>query len=171
MGLLDSILGGGTGLAAGSRAPDFELEDQDGKRVALADFRGKRNVVLYFYPKDDTPGCTKEACAFRDEYTAFRDAGGLDPMMAGLLGGLLTAWVTFVPSFLWIFLGAPYMERLRGNRNLSGALAAMGASSGLTRRRDRRRDRRGPSGSRAAVAAGALRSGRDSGSGESGSWR
>ncbi len=49
-------------------------------------------------------------------------------MVAGLIGGLLTAWVTFVPSFLWIFLGAPYMERLRGNRNLSGALAAITAA-------------------------------------------
>ena len=74
MGLLDSILGGGTGLAAGDRAPDFTLEDQDGRPVRLADFRG-RNVVVYFYPKDDTPGCTKESCAFRDHYTVFQEAG------------------------------------------------------------------------------------------------
>jgi peroxiredoxin Q/BCP len=75
MGLLDSILGGGTGLGAGDRAPDFTLDDQEGRPVRLADFRGQKNVVVYFYPKDDTPGCTKESCAFRDHYTAFQDAG------------------------------------------------------------------------------------------------
>ena len=75
MGLLDSLLGTGTGLRAGDRAPDFTLEDQDGRPVSLADFRGKRNVVVYFYPKDDTPGCTREACAFRDDYEAFQEAG------------------------------------------------------------------------------------------------
>src|SRR5690606_6078878 len=74
MGLLDSLLGTGTGLRAGDRAPDFTLEDQDGRPVSLADFRGKRNVVVYFYPKDDTPGCTREACAFRDDYEAFQEA-------------------------------------------------------------------------------------------------
>lgn len=52
-------------LEAGSNAPAFTLEDTAGNSVSLADFRGK-NVILYFYPKDDTPGCTKEACAFRD---------------------------------------------------------------------------------------------------------
>lgn len=75
MGLLDSLLGAGTGLGAGDRAPAFTLEDQDGRPVALADFRGRKNVVVYFYPKDDTPGCTREACAFRDHYEAFLDAG------------------------------------------------------------------------------------------------
>jgi peroxiredoxin Q/BCP len=75
MGLLDSILGGGTGLGAGDRAPDFALPDQDGREVRLADFRGQKNVVVYFYPKDDTPGCTKESCAFRDAYTVFQEAG------------------------------------------------------------------------------------------------
>jgi len=74
MGLLDSLLGSGTGLAAGAKAPDFSLEDQNGRRVSLADLRG-RNVVVYFYPKDDTPGCTREACSFRDQYTDFTDAG------------------------------------------------------------------------------------------------
>jgi len=52
-------------IAAGEPAPDFTLPADDGRRIALKDFRGKR-VVLYFYPKDDTPGCTKEACSFRD---------------------------------------------------------------------------------------------------------
>jgi len=77
---------------------------------------------------ETTPGPLILVLSFVGFLAAFRDAGGLDPMVAGLLGGLLTAWVTFVPSFLWIFLGAPWMERLRGNRNLSGALAAITAA-------------------------------------------
>jgi peroxiredoxin Q/BCP len=55
-------------------APDFTLPDQDGKKVTLSNFKGSP-VVLYFYPKDDTPGCTKEACAFRDAYADFENAG------------------------------------------------------------------------------------------------
>jgi thioredoxin-dependent peroxiredoxin len=51
---------------AGDAAPSFTGTDQDGKTVNLADFAGKKNVLLYFYPKDNTPGCTKEACGFRD---------------------------------------------------------------------------------------------------------
>jgi thioredoxin-dependent peroxiredoxin len=54
-------------IKVGSKAPEFTLKDQDGNKVALGDFRGKK-VVLYFYPKDDTPGCTTEACGFRDAY-------------------------------------------------------------------------------------------------------
>jgi peroxiredoxin Q/BCP len=57
-------------LKVGSRAPDFELMDTDGRSVKLSDFRGKR-IVLYFYPKDDTPGCTKEACGFKAHYRKF----------------------------------------------------------------------------------------------------
>lgn len=56
--------------AAGDIAPAFSALDQHGKSVSLADFAGK-TVVLYFYPKDDTPGCTREACGFRDEFAAF----------------------------------------------------------------------------------------------------
>jgi peroxiredoxin Q/BCP len=58
-------------LSVGDKAPNFRSTDQDGKPVSLADFRGRR-VVLYFYPKDDTPGCTKEACSFRDVWAQFR---------------------------------------------------------------------------------------------------
>jgi peroxiredoxin Q/BCP len=60
----------------GSPAPDFELEADDGSTVRLSDFRG-RPVVLYFYPKDDTPGCTREACEFRDAYAAFQERGAV----------------------------------------------------------------------------------------------
>ena len=61
-------------IEEGKPAPAFTLTDGSGHKVSLSDFKGK-NVVLYFYPKDDTPGCTKEACSFRDSYEAFRDAG------------------------------------------------------------------------------------------------
>lgn len=56
-------------LKVGDKAPEFSAPASGGKKVSLADYRGK-NVVLYFYPKDSTPGCTKEACAFRDEFAA-----------------------------------------------------------------------------------------------------
>jgi peroxiredoxin Q/BCP len=52
----------------GNKAPDFSATDQNGKKVKLSSFKGKKNVVLYFYPKDMTPGCTNEACDFRDQF-------------------------------------------------------------------------------------------------------
>jgi len=60
----------------GEAAPDFTLTTDTGERVKLSDFRGSP-VVLYFYPKDDTPGCTKQACGIRDAYDAFREAGAV----------------------------------------------------------------------------------------------
>ena len=54
-------------LQAGSLAPDFKLKSFDGTTIELSSYKGKKNVVVYFYPKDDTPGCTKEACNFRDD--------------------------------------------------------------------------------------------------------
>jgi thioredoxin-dependent peroxiredoxin len=61
-------------LKTGDVAPDFSVNDQHGKPVKLSDFKGKK-VVLYFYPKDDTPGCTAEACSLRDNYSALQKAG------------------------------------------------------------------------------------------------
>ena len=61
-------------LELGSEAPDFTLPDQDGSPLTLSSLRGQR-VVIYFYPKDDTPGCTKEACNFRDQWGAFERHG------------------------------------------------------------------------------------------------
>jgi peroxiredoxin Q/BCP len=58
----------------GQQAPDFRAESQDGDQISLSDYRG-RKVALYFYPKDDTPGCTKQACNLRDDYSALLDAG------------------------------------------------------------------------------------------------
>jgi thioredoxin-dependent peroxiredoxin len=63
------------GVQAGQPAPDFTLPSQAGTPVSLADYRGKQVVVLYFYPKDNTPGCTAEACAFRDSHEVFAEAG------------------------------------------------------------------------------------------------
>jgi peroxiredoxin Q/BCP len=63
-------------LKPGDLAPEFKALSQDGGNVSLADFRGK-SVVLYFYPRDDTPGCTKEACGFRDAFAEFRKKGAV----------------------------------------------------------------------------------------------
>lgn len=62
-------------VAVGSRAPDFALPDSTGRTVRLSDLLGHGPIVLYFYPKDNTRGCTAEACAFRDSYEVFRAAG------------------------------------------------------------------------------------------------
>ena len=61
-------------LPVGTKAPDFTLKDKDGNEVSLSDFAGKK-VVLYFYPKDSTPGCTKKACSYRDNFGQFREKG------------------------------------------------------------------------------------------------
>src|SRR4051812_16106563 len=71
-GILPFILG----LRSGESAPNFSAKNQDGKLVHLSDFRGKP-VVLYFYPKDETPGCTKEACNFRDGFSKFQSTGAV----------------------------------------------------------------------------------------------
>jgi peroxiredoxin Q/BCP len=65
---------GGASLKVGQKAPDFTLLNDSGKPVKLSDLKGKA-IVLYFYPKDDTPGCTKEACAFRDGLSEIKDRG------------------------------------------------------------------------------------------------
>ena len=61
-------------ISSGISAPDFTLLDENGEERKLSDYRGNP-IVLYFYPKDDTPGCTKEACNFRDDYSAYEKAG------------------------------------------------------------------------------------------------
>ncbi|XP_020228649.1 peroxiredoxin Q, chloroplastic [Cajanus cajan] len=63
-------------VSKGSKPPNFTLKDQNGKNVSLANFKGKP-IVVYFYPADETPGCTKQACAFRDSYEKFKKAGAV----------------------------------------------------------------------------------------------
>ena len=77
---------------------------------------------------ETTPGPLIMVVQFVGFLGAMREAGGLDPLVAGALGGLLTTWVTFAPCFLWIFVGAPHAERLRGNKALAGALGAITAA-------------------------------------------
>jgi chromate transporter len=77
---------------------------------------------------ETTPGPLIMVLQFVGFMAAFRDAGPLSPMLAGTLGGLLATWVTFTPCFLWIFLGAPFIETVRGNKALAGALSAITAA-------------------------------------------
>ncbi|TDL30643.1 thioredoxin-dependent thiol peroxidase [Jeotgalibacillus sp. S-D1] len=68
-------------IEVGEKAPDFTLETQSGETVSLSDYVGKKNVVLYFYPKDMTPGCTTQACDFRDHHASFE---GVDAVILGV---------------------------------------------------------------------------------------
>jgi chromate transporter len=77
---------------------------------------------------DTTPGPLIQVVQFVGFMGAYRNPGGLSPLLAGVLGAILTTWVTFVPCFLWIFLGAPYIENLRGHKSLSTALSAITAA-------------------------------------------
>jgi chromate transporter len=77
---------------------------------------------------ETTPGPLVMVLQFVGFLAAYRNPGGLDPMLAGVLGGLLTSWVTFLPCFLWVFAAAPYVERLRNNAAISAALAGVTAA-------------------------------------------
>src|SRR3546814_1162788 len=77
---------------------------------------------------ETTPGPLILVLQFVGFMGAFRHPGALDPMTAGVIGAALTTWVTFAPCFLWIFLGAPYIEALRGKRLLTAALSAITAA-------------------------------------------
>ena len=93
---------------------------------------------------ETTPGPLIMVLQFVGFLAAFREAGWASPLLAGTIGGLLATWVTFAPCFAWIFLGAPYIERLRGNRTLSAALTAVigGGGRGDPEPRDLVRDPR-----------------------------
>jgi peroxiredoxin Q/BCP len=84
-----------TSIQEGRKAPDFTLRDQDGLDVSLEDFAG-RNVILYFYPKDDTPGCTKEACGFRDLHD---ELGDLDAVVLGVSPDKADSHQAFIAKF------------------------------------------------------------------------
>ena len=89
---------------------------------------GPREMLDGLGMAETTPGPLIMVLQFVGFMAAFRDPGGLSPMLAGALGGLLATWVTFTPCFLWIFLGAPFIETMRGNKALAGALSAITAA-------------------------------------------
>ncbi len=82
-------------LAEGDRAPDFELPSSAGKDVSLSSLKGKQ-VVLYFYPQDDTPGCTREACSFRDNLPRFE---GMDAVILGVSKDSLESHAKFISKY------------------------------------------------------------------------
>ncbi|MBS4175177.1 thioredoxin-dependent thiol peroxidase [Bacillus sp. FJAT-49736] len=85
----------------GAKAPDFELQASNGKMVRLSDFNGKKHVVLYFYPKDMTPGCTTEACDFRDAYKGFSN---LDAVILGISPDEIKSHQKFIDKYSLPFL-------------------------------------------------------------------
>lgn len=88
-------------MKEGDKAPAFKLRSNEGKEVSLADFKGKNRVVLYFYPKDDTPGCTVEACGFRD---SIRKIQGLDAVVLGVSPDGANSHNKFIDKFKLPFL-------------------------------------------------------------------
>lgn len=117
-----------TGLPkVGDKAPEFKMPDQSGKEVQLRDFHAKKNVVLYFYPKDDTPGCTKEACNFRDQHPNFAD---LDTQILGVSVDGVESHQKFVEKYQ---LGFPLLSDAEKNVSRAyGVLNEKGYDSRVT---------------------------------------
>ena len=88
-------------MKEGDKAPEFSLAASDGKNVSLKDFKGKAKVVLYFYPKDDTPGCTVEACGFRDSVKAIQKT---DTVVLGISPDGVNSHQKFVEKFKLPFI-------------------------------------------------------------------
>ena len=82
-------------VEVGKLAPDFKLKNQDGKEVSLSDYKGK-NIVLYFYPKDMTPGCTTQACDFRDNYSEFKK---INTVVLGISPDPIESHVKFIDKY------------------------------------------------------------------------
>jgi thioredoxin-dependent peroxiredoxin len=111
-------------IKVGDTAPDFTLLNQSGVSVNLKDYSGKA-VVLYFYPKDDTPGCTAESCAFRDQYEVFKSAGA---EVIGISGDSPESHKTFAAKYQLPFtLLSDKGDKIR---NLYGAKTMMGLVPG-----------------------------------------
>ena len=87
-------------LSVGEKAPAFTLNDKDGNAVSLADFFGKR-VVLYFYPRDNTPGCTRQACAFAENYEEFKN---IDAVIIGISKDSVSSHVKFAEKYSLPFI-------------------------------------------------------------------
>ena len=98
-------------IEAGMKAPDFTLNDKDGKAVSLSDFRGKK-VVLYFYPKDNTPGCTRQACAFAGAYGEFKNK---NIEVVGISKDSVASHVKFAEKYNlpFILLSDPELEAIK----------------------------------------------------------
>lgn len=98
-------------LEAGTKAPDFALLDKDGKEVRLSDFAGKR-VVLYFYPRDNTPGCTRQACAFAKAYEGFRSR---DVVLIGISKDSVASHLKFAQKYElpFILLSDPELQAIQ----------------------------------------------------------
>lgn len=98
-------------LEVGTKAPDFTLLDKDGKTVSLADFTGKR-VVLYFYPRDNTPGCTRQACAFAQNFEDFRRQ---DIVVIGISKDSVASHLKFAQKYdlPFILLSDPELQAIR----------------------------------------------------------
>ena len=87
-------------LKIGDIAPDFSLQNQDSELIKLSDYKGKFNVVLFFYPKDFSPGCTSQACHFRDNYEDFTDLGAI---VIGISGDSVESHKKFLDEYLFPF--------------------------------------------------------------------
>ena len=98
-------------LEVGMKAPDFTLNDKDGNPVSLSDFAG-RKVVLYFYPRDNTPGCTRQACAFAGAYTGFRD---LDAVVIGVSKDSVASHLKFAQKYdlPFVLLSDPELQAIQ----------------------------------------------------------
>lgn len=83
-------------LQVGAKIPEFKLPDQNGKMFDISSVLGKKRLVIYFYPKDETPGCTKEACTFRDDYSEF---GNTDAMVIGISGQSVQSHKEFADKY------------------------------------------------------------------------
>jgi thioredoxin-dependent peroxiredoxin len=83
-------------IEVGSQIPEFTLPDQNGNEFNIKNITGKKNLVIYFYPKDDTPGCTKEACYFRDQYEVFNEVGA---MIIGISSQSVTSHKKFAEKY------------------------------------------------------------------------